>query len=109
VNLQVFVFWYLFQHRAIFTFDFYREGKYKHTHHTMCIGLCIVVTNEEEEPTKCYLVFYYTYEGLNMFRAALCPSSGAHDHISDYHMDHLILRLLMVWRLAAGWLAKCPG
>jgi hypothetical protein len=47
--------------------------------------------NEEEEPTRCYLVFYYTYERLNIFRAALCPSSGAHDYISDYHMDRLIL------------------
>jgi hypothetical protein len=42
------------------------------------------------------LAFYYTYERLNMFREELCPSSGAHDYISDYRMDHLILRLLMV-------------
>jgi hypothetical protein len=52
--------------------------------------------NEEEEPTRCYLVFYYTYDRLNMFRAAICPSSGAHDSVSDYRMDRLILRLLMV-------------
>jgi hypothetical protein len=62
----------------------------------MCIGPCIVVINEEVESTRCYLVFYYTYERLNMFREALCPSSGAHDYISDYHMDRPILRLLMV-------------
>jgi hypothetical protein len=62
----------------------------------MCIGPCIVVINEEEEPNRCYLVFYYTYERLNVIRAALCPSSGAHDYISDYHMDHMIIRLLMV-------------
>jgi hypothetical protein len=64
----------------------------------MCIGLCILVINEGKEPTGCYsyLVFYYTYERLNMFQAALCPSSGAHDYISDYHMDLLILRLVMV-------------
>jgi chorismate mutase len=61
----------------------------------MCVGPCIVVINEEEEPTRCYLVFYYTYDRLNMFRAALCPSSGDHDYISDYHTDCLILRLLM--------------
>jgi hypothetical protein len=54
------------------------------------------VINEEEEPTRCYLVFYYTFERPNMFRTALCPSSGAHDYISDYHTDRLILRLLMV-------------
>jgi hypothetical protein len=64
-----------------------------------------VMINEEEEPTTCYLVFYYTYERLNTFQAALCPSSGAHDYLSDYRMDHLSLRLLMVWRLGAGWLA----
>jgi hypothetical protein len=54
------------------------------------------VINEEEEATRCYLVFYYTYVRLNMFRAALCPSPGAHDYISDYHMDRLILGMLMV-------------
>jgi hypothetical protein len=25
--------------------------------------------------------FYYTYDLLNMFRAPLCPSSGAHDYV----------------------------
>jgi hypothetical protein len=46
------------------------------------------------------------YKRLNMFRAALCPSSGAHDYISDYHTDLLILRLLMVGgQLQAGWLS----
>jgi hypothetical protein len=63
----------------------------------MCIVPCIVViSEEEEEPTGCYLVFYYTYDRLNMFRAPLCPSSGPHDNNADYHMDRLILRLLMV-------------
>jgi hypothetical protein len=62
----------------------------------MCIGPCLVVINEEEEPTRCYVMFYYTYDSFNMFRAALCLSSGAHDYISDYHMDRLILRLLIV-------------
>jgi hypothetical protein len=44
----------------------------------------------------CNLVFYCIYDRLKIFQAALCPSSRAHDCISDYHMDHLILRLLMV-------------
>jgi hypothetical protein len=61
----------------------------------MCIGPCIVVINVEEEPNRCYLMFHYTYDRLNMFPAALCPSSGAQDYNSDYHMDRLILRLLM--------------
>jgi hypothetical protein len=67
------------------------------TGYLMCIGgPCIVMINEEEKPTRCYLMFYYTYERLNKFQAALCPSSGAHDYISDYHVGCLILRLLMV-------------
>jgi hypothetical protein len=62
--------------------------------------------HEEEEPTRCYLVFYYTYDRLNMFRAPLCPSSGAHDYTADYHMGRLILRLLMVGGLVqVGWLS----
>jgi hypothetical protein len=56
----------------------------------------LAINEEVEEPTRCYLVFYYTYERLDMLRAALCPSSGAHDYISDYQVDRLILRLLMV-------------
>jgi hypothetical protein len=62
----------------------------------MCIGPCIVVINVEEEPTRCYLLFYYTYDRLNMFQAPLCPSSGAHDYNVDYHLGCLVLRLLMV-------------
>jgi hypothetical protein len=59
---------------------------------------------EEEEPTRRYLVFYCTYDRLNMFRAAPCPSSGARDYISGYHMDRLILRLLMVnGEVQVGW------
>jgi hypothetical protein len=51
--------------------------------------------NEEEEPTRCYVVFYYTYKSLNMFRASQCPSSGAHDYNADYHLGRLVLRFLM--------------
>jgi hypothetical protein len=32
----------------------------------------------KEDPNRCYLVFYYTYNMSNMFQAALCPSSGVH-------------------------------
>jgi hypothetical protein len=73
----------------------------------MCSGPCIVVINEEEEPTRCYLVFDYTYDRLNIFRAALCPSSGAHDCISDYHTDRLIRRLLMESvSVHVGWFSQ---
>jgi hypothetical protein len=68
--------------------------------------MCVVINEEEEEPTRCYLVFYYTYERLNMFQAVLCPLSGAHDYICDYHTDRLILRLLMVGGyVQVGWLS----
>jgi hypothetical protein len=60
--------------------------------HLMYNGQRTVMINEEEEPTRCYLVFYYTYDRLNMFRAPLCPSSGAHNYAADYHMGRLILR-----------------
>jgi hypothetical protein len=45
----------------------------------------------KEEQTRYYLVFYFTYDMLNMFRAPLCPSSGAHDYIIVHHMERLIL------------------
>jgi hypothetical protein len=62
--------------------------------------------NEEEEPTRYYLVFYYTYDRLNMFRTPLCPSSGAHDYTADYQMGRLILRLLKFGDLVqAAWLS----
>jgi hypothetical protein len=72
----------------------------------MFLGPCIVVVNEEEEPTRCHLVFYYTYGRLNMFGAQLCPLSRAHVCTADYHMGRLSLRLLMVGGLVqTGWLS----
>ena len=35
----------------------------------------------EEKPTRCHWMFYCTYDTLNMFRALLCPSSGARDYM----------------------------
>ena len=34
-------------------------------------------------------------EAYNMFRASLCPSSGAHDHSVGYHIGRLVLELLL--------------
>jgi hypothetical protein len=50
----------------------------------------------KEEPSRCYLVFYYTYDMLTMFRVPLCSSSGAHNYIAAYHME--------VWFLGCWWL-----
>jgi hypothetical protein len=65
--------------------------KLPHVTNLMCIGLCIVIINEEAEQTRSYLVFYYIYDRLNMLQAALRPSSGANDYISDYHIDRLMV------------------
>ena len=36
---------------------------------------------EEIIPTRCHCMLYCTYDKLNMFRALLCPSSGALDYM----------------------------
>jgi len=48
--------------------------------------------------TRCYFLFYYTYDLLNKFQALLCPSSGAHEYSADYHVGHPVLGLLLVGR-----------
>ena len=60
----------------------------------MCVGPCIILITEEYKPTRCYYLFYYTYDRLNMFRALLCPSSGARDYNADYHIGRFVLGLL---------------
>jgi uncharacterized membrane protein YecN with MAPEG domain len=48
--------------------------------------------------------FYYTYDLLNMFRAPLCSSSGAHDYIplfTTWNVCFLGLHGGEVW---VGWL-----
>jgi len=35
----------------------------------------------EEKPTRCHSMVYCTYNMLSMFRALLCPSSGAQDYM----------------------------
>ena len=41
-----------------------------------------------------------------MFRAPLCPSSGAHDDSVDYHIGRLVLELLLVGSyMQAGWMS----
>ena len=35
----------------------------------------------EEKPTRCHCMLYGIYDTLNMFRALLCPSSGALDYM----------------------------
>jgi len=42
-----------------------------------------------ERPTRCYTTVYWTYDSLNMFRAPLCPSSGAWDYTDIHSMWHI--------------------
>jgi len=67
----------------------------------MCIGPCIILITEEQNPTRCHLLLYYAYVMLNMFWAPLCPSSGAHDYGVGYHVGRLFLELLPVGRVTA--------
>jgi len=44
-----------------------------------------------------------------MFRAPLCPSSGAHDDSFGHHIGRLVLVLLLVGSLVqAGWMSVRP-
>jgi len=41
-----------------------------------------------------------------MFRALLCPSSGAHNYNADYHSGRPVLGLLLIGGLVqAGWIS----
>ena len=61
---------------------------------------------EEQNPT--ILLLYYAYVRLNMFRAPLCPSSGAHDDSVCYHIGRLVLELLLDGSLSAGRMGEFP-
>ena len=43
-----------------------------------------------------------------MFRAPLCPSSGADDESVGYHIGRPVLELLPGWELSAGRMDGCP-
>ena len=60
----------------------------------MFVGPCIIVITEEQKPTRCHLLLYCTSYRLNMFRALLCPSSGAREYNADYHIGRFVLGLL---------------
>ena len=44
-----------------------------------------------ERPTRCHTIVYWTYVSLNMFRAPLCPSSGAGDYTDIHSMWYITL------------------
>ena len=51
---------------------------------------------KNKKPTRCDLLFYCTSYRLNMFRALLCSSSGAHNYDVGYHIGRFVLVLLCV-------------
>jgi hypothetical protein len=65
---------------------------------------------EEEEPIRCYLVFHYTYDRLNMFQAPLCSGTSM-PIIRSTRLNHRLphgpsgSQVVDGWRLGAGWLA----
>ena len=57
-----------------------------------------------KKPTRCHLVLYlfFLYKLLNMFRATLCPSSGADDLVVFFHCG--VVPWLCRQSDPAGWL-----
>ena len=51
---------------------------------------------KNKKRTRSDLLFYCTSYRLNMFRALLCPSSGARNYDVDYHIGRFVLGLLYV-------------
>ena len=47
-----------------------------------------MIQQSNKKPTRCHLVLYLfiLYKLLNMFRATLCPSSGADDLVVFFHV-----------------------
>ena len=63
----------------------------------------------EEKPTRCHCMLCCTYGTLNMFRALLCPTSGALEYmcvIAAYGVQCLAAGCL---GSGAGQQAICPG
>ena len=47
----------------------------------VCIVRASLHMRREENPSRCHSMLYCTYDMLNMFRALVCPSSGARDYM----------------------------
>ena len=57
-------------------------------------GPCFIVITEEQKPARCHVLLYCASYRLNMFRALVYLSSGAHDYSFDYHIGRFVLALL---------------
>ena len=80
-----FIEWWLFaQQRLLRNFGLLRKREYK----------ILFYTCGNKMPTRCNRGFYCrSYCLLNMFRASLCPSSGAQEefHIQSLHQAHKLI------------------
>jgi len=63
----------------------------------MCVCPCIVDDMKREDQLDATQWFYRTYDSLNMFRALLCPSSGAGDSTDVHSMWHI------TWVMVGPW------
>ena len=74
-----------------------KESEYRGRGDKKCIrNDDIKVYLKIKKPNRFHLLFYYTSYMLNMFRALLCPSSGACDCNVDYHIGRFVLGLQYV-------------
>jgi transposase len=59
------------------------------------------------DATHCFIA---TFAQINMFRALLCPSSGAHDYTASYNIWSKTPWLLVVGgQVQGGWLCFRDG
>jgi len=58
--------------------------------------------NKKQLDATYYFIVLLIGSRLNMFRALLCPSSGARECDVDYHIGRFVLGLLYVGGLSRG-------
>jgi hypothetical protein len=64
--------------------------------------LVLYVNRGEEKPTRCHSMIYCSCELLYMFRALICPSSGAPRLYLNYNTRCEVPKLLVVGRQVQG-------
>ena len=79
-------------------------------HFTLCSTTSLVsapmsiyhhLTNQK--PTRCHLLFYFTYYALNMFRTLIYPSSGACDCVDELPHQSSCSQFVVCWSFCCGW------
>jgi hypothetical protein len=78
------------------------KAKVQTSQDLLCVCPCIVVICGEEKSTRCRSMIYRSCELLYMFRALICPSSGAPRLYLDYNKRCEVPKLLVVGRQVQG-------